>query len=106
MLPKHGRAKVPAEYRPIASIRIFAYMILGRVEALLEAAQPEEQDGFRSGRRIEEHLVTANLVIDKSWSVNMPIWIISLDLSKAFGRGHWPSLRRALSQQGISISIA
>ena len=71
MLPKHGRAKVPAEYRPIASIRLlyktFAYMILGRVEPFLEAAQPEEQHGFRSGRRIEEHLVTANLVIDKSW---------------------------------------
>ena len=106
MLPKHGRAKVPAEYRPIASIRLlyktFAYMTLGRVEPVLEAAQPEEQHGFRSRRRIEEHLVTANLVIDKSWSVNMPISIISLDLSKAFDRVHWPSLWRALSQQGIS----
>ena len=104
MLPKHGRAKVPAEYRAIASIRLlyktFAYMILGRVEPFLEAAQPEGQHGFRSGRRIEEHLVTANLVIDKSWSMNMPIWIISLDLSKAFERVHWPSLGRA--QQGIS----
>ena len=109
MLRKHGRAKVPAEYRPIASIRLlyktFVYMSLGRVEPFLEAAQPEEQHGFRSGRRIEEHLVTANLVIDKSWSVNMPIWIISLDLSKAFDRVHWPSLWRALSQQGISDLI-
>ena len=106
MLPKHGRAKVPAEYRLIASIRLlyktFAYMILGRVEPFLEAAQPEEQHGFRSGRRIDEHLVTANLVIDKSWSVNMPIWMISLDLSRAFDRVHWPSVWRALSQQGIS----
>ena len=86
MLPKHGRAKVPAEYRAIASIRLlyktFAYMILGRVEPFLEAAQPEGQHGFRSGRRIEEHLVTANLVIDKSWSMNMPIWIISLNTDK------------------------
>ena len=105
-LPKHGRAKVSAEYRPIASIRLlyktFAYMILLRVEPCLEAAQPEEQHGFRSGRRIEEHLVTTNLVIDKSWSVNMPIWMVSVDLSKALDRVHWPSLWRALSQQGIS----
>ena len=56
MLPKHGRAKVPAE----------------------------------------------DFVIDKSWSVNMPIWMISLDLSKPFDRVHWPSLWRALSQEGIS----
>ena len=106
MLPKHGRAKVPAEYRLIASIRFlyktFAYMILSRVEPFLGAAQPEEQHGFRSGRRIDEHLVTANLVIDKSWSVNMPIWMISLDLSKAFDRVHWPSVWRALSQQGFN----
>ena len=34
--------------------------------------------------------------------MNTPIWIISLDLSKVFDRVHWPSLWRALSQQGIS----
>ena len=67
------------------------------LEPFLEAAQPEEQRGFRSGRCIEEHLV-----IDKPWSVNMPIWIISLDLSKAFDRLHWPALWWALSQQSIS----
>ena len=50
MLPKQSRAKVPAGYRPIASIRLlyntFAYMILGGVEPFLEAAQSEEQHGF------------------------------------------------------------
>ena len=80
-------------------------MILGRVEPVLEAAQPEEHHGFRSGCRIEAHLVTTNLAIDKSWSVKMPIWIISFDLSKAFDCVHWPSLWRALSQQGISDRI-
>ena len=43
MLPTHSRAKVPAEYRTIASIRIlyktFACMILGRVGVLLAAAR-------------------------------------------------------------------
>ena len=82
--------------------RVVSTAILGRVEPFVGAAQPGEQHGFRSGRRIDEHLVTANLVIDKSWSVNMPIWMISLDLSKAFDRVHWPSVWRALSQQGFS----
>ena len=82
--------------------KLFAYMILGRVEAQLETHQPEEQHGFRGGRRVEEHLVTTHLVLDKLSSANVPIWIVSLDLSKAFDRVHWPALWRALSEQGLS----
>ena len=89
-------------FAPIATIRLFnklfAYMILGRVEAQLETHQPEEQHGFRGGRRVEEHLVTTHLVLDKLSSANVPIWIVSLDLSKAFDRVQW----RALSEQGLS----
>ena len=106
MLPKNSRAKVPSDYRPIANIRLFyklfVYMILGRTEAQVESTQPEEQHGFRSGRRVEEHLVTTQLVFDKLLRANVPIWIISLDLSKAFDRVHWPALWRALSQRGLS----
>ena len=106
MLPKTIRAKVPSEYRPIATIRLFyklfAYMILGRVETQLETHQPEEQHGFRGGRRVEEHLVTTRLVLDKLSNADVPIWIVSLDLSKAFDRVHWPALWLALSEQGLS----
>ena len=58
--------------------------------------------GFRGGRRVEEHLVTMHLVLDKLSSANVPIWIVSLDLSKAFDRVHWPAPWRALSEQGLS----
>ena len=34
---------------------------------------------FRLGRQVEEDLVTTNLIIDKSWSVNMRFGKISLD---------------------------
>ncbi len=106
MLPKSWRAKVPADYRPIASVRllykIFTYMMLARVEPALEIHQPEEQHGFRKGYRIEEHLLTANLVVDKLLAVSTPIWIISLDLSKAFDRVSWDKLWVALRAHGIS----
>ena len=106
MLPKSRHARVPADYRPIASVRlfykIFAYMMLARVEPALEIHQPEEQHGFRKGHRIEEHLLTANLVVDKLLAVNTPIWIISLDLSKAFDRVRWDKLWVALQAHGVS----
>ena len=106
MLAKSKNAKLPSDFRPIASVRIlykvFTYMVLARVEPVLEASQLEEQHGFRCGRRLEEHLVSANLVIDKLLAVGKPVWIVSLDLSKAFDRVNWSKLWAALASHGVS----
>ena len=99
----HYRRLVTSFWEPIRLFyKLFAYMLLGRVETQLETHQPEEQHGFRGGRRVEEHLVTTHFVLDKLSNANLPIWIVSLGLSKAFDRVHWPALWRALSQQGLS----
>jgi Reverse transcriptase (RNA-dependent DNA polymerase) len=76
-------------------------MLLGRIEDILENAQPEEQCGFRSGRRLEEHVLTVNMFIDKTFAANRVAWLISLDLSKAFDKVHWGSLFTALIDQGV-----
>ena len=106
MLAKHRQAPLVTDFRPIASIRlfykIFAYMILHRIQPCLDNHQPEEQHGFRAGRRLEEHLLTANLFLDKTLAANMPVWIVSLDLSKAFDRVDWGALWSALSEHGVS----
>ena len=81
--------------------KCFAYLVLGRIENTLDEHQPEEQHGFRSGRRVDEHLVSANQVIDKTLSMNTPVWIISLNLSKAFDRVDWPTLWQALRAHGV-----
>ena len=53
--------------------------MLGRIEAPLEAGQPEEQHGFRTQKRIEEHLLTTNLVLDKPLHLmcqrGLSVWI-------------------------------
>ena len=106
MFAKYRNAKLPSDFRPIASVRIlykvFTYMVLARVEPVFEANQHEEQHGFRGGRRLEEHLVSANLVIDKLFAVGKPVWIVSLDLSKAFDRVNWSKLWTALTAHGVS----
>ena len=77
MLPKSSCAKFASDFRPIASLRllykIFAYLMLGRMEDALENSQPEEQHGFRKQRRIEEHLLTANLCLQKTLEANIPL---------------------------------
>ncbi len=106
MIPKTRAAKSVSDFRPIANVRLlykpFAYLMLGRMEDALEATQPEEQHGFRQGRRIEEHILTANVRLQKTLAANAPLWIISLDLSKAFDKIDWNALWAALGQHGIS----
>ena len=53
------------------------------------------------GGRLEEHLLTANLLLDKAAAAGITVWIVSLDLSKAFDRVHWPTLWVALREQGV-----
>ena len=53
-------------------------------------------------RRIEEHLLTPNLVLDKNLSLDVPVWIVSLDLSKAFDKVKWENSGEALSEHGVS----
>ena len=76
-------------------------MILGRIEAPLEAHQPEEQHGFRKHRPMDEHLLTA-LFLDKAWDRSIPAWIVSLDLSRAFDRVNSNALWLALRDPGES----
>ena len=110
MLPKKLHAIQTSDFRPIASNRffykVFAYLILGRVEEVLESKQPEEQHGFRPGRNLEEHLLTANLLLDKTAAAGITVWIVSLDLSKAFDRIHWPTLWVTLREQGVPEHLA
>ena len=56
------------------------------------------------GHRIEEHLLTANLVVDKLLAVSTPIWIRSLDLSKAFNRVSGDKLRVALQAHDATFT--
>ena len=105
MLPKTAKAMVTSDYRPIANVRVlyklFTYLVLRRIENTLDCAQPEEQHGFRKNRRIEEHLVT-NYVFDKTMLLGTPLWLNSLDLSKAFDRVDWQAMWRALETHGVS----
>ena len=58
------------------------------------------EHGFRAGRRLEEHLLTANLFVDKTLAANSPVWRLSLDLSKIFDRGDWGALWLAFVRTG------
>ena len=64
------------------------------LEPVLDAGQPEERLGFQRGLRMGEHLLTTNLVSDKTRASNFPVWILRLDLSKTFDVIDWGALRK------------
>ena len=68
---------------------------------VLEAKQLEEQHGFRPSRRLEEHLLTANLLLEKTAAAGITVWVVGLDLSKAFDRVHWPTWWETLPEPGV-----
>ena len=82
MLPKKVRPTQVTDFRPIANIRLFykafACLVLGKIEHQLDDHQPEEQHGFHRGKRIEEHVLTANVFLDKALDVGIPVWVVSL----------------------------
>lgn len=67
--------------------KVFAYIILGRIDWRLEAAQPPEQHGFRAAHRIAEYFLTAAAA-----ATGIPLWISSADLSKGFDKVRWDAV--------------
>ena len=74
-------------------------------EHLVEAGQPEEKHGFRPGRRLEQHLVTVTVMLDKTGAIKIPVWITSLDLPKAFDQAHGPALWSAVVDEGLPVHL-
>ena len=62
VLFKEGDDKDPANYRPICMLtimyKVFSKILCNRMAEELDAAQPVDQAGFRSGFSCEDHLFT------------------------------------------------
>ena len=58
----------------------FACLVLDRIEHQLDRYQPEEQHGFRRGKRSEEHLLTANPFLHKTLAVGIPVSAVGVKL--------------------------
>ena len=90
---------------PTHDCKVFAYLIPGHIQHTLVTHQPEEQHGFRSKYRFDKLFLTANVFLHHATAHGIPVWLESLDFSKAFDCVHWPTVWNALRAQGISDHI-
>ena len=105
MLAKAGDLTLTKNWRPIAVLRVlykvFARMVYNRIQPVLDKHQPPEQCAFRPGYRIEEALLTVDLLVSRATEFSMPVWAASLDMRKAFDRVEHEPLIDALRQHGL-----
>eukprot|EP00959_Pyramimonas_sp_CCMP1952_P183583 3838621-Pyramimonas_sp.AAC.1 len=76
-------------------------MLRNRLGSTLEGAQPPEQMGFRPQKGTEGALLILESVISQSIEWNVPVWIVSVDLQKAFDVVEYNALFAALEGQGV-----
>ena len=105
MLPKSGNLECPSNWRPIAMLpilyKIFAKMLYYRLYPILDVCQANSQFGFRRNKRIEDVFAILESIIGKANEWNLPLWMISLDLRKAFDKIKFLPLFTAIRDQGV-----
>ena len=105
MLPKAGNLQSPQNWRPIAILdlfyKVFAKIIASRIHPILESHQSDDSFGFRPGKRIDDVFCILEDLTAKANEWSLPLWIVSLDLSKAFDRVDHEALFAALADHGI-----
>ena len=80
---------------------LFGRLLYGRLHPILGKSQSNAQFGFRPNRRIEDVFAIIENVISKSNEWNIPLWMISLDLKKAFDHIEFGPLFEAFREQGV-----
>jgi len=78
-------------------------VILGRLQADLDVQQSDDQFGFRPCRSVEHALLIFESVVGNCVEWNIPLYIVSVDLRKAFDRVEHAALFAALATMGVHM---
>ncbi|KAK6742512.1 hypothetical protein RB195_010028 [Necator americanus] len=106
LLYKKGDPHDIGNYRPICLLsviyKLFARVILNRIEKVLDEGQPCEQTGLRKGFSTIDHIHTVSKLIEVSREYKMPLCLTFIDLKKAFDSVETEAVVEALDNQGVA----
>lgn len=105
LLYKKGDQFDIGNYRPISLMpnlyKIFAKILLKRIEGKLDEQQPIEQAGFRKNFSVLDHIHTVRQIIAKYEEYQLVYYLAFVDYSKAFDSLIHSNIWEALKHQGI-----
>ena len=100
LLHKGGCVEDVNNWRPVEilsiSYKIFARLVHDRIQHQLLSHQSEDQFGFRPGRSTTHVLLILESMLSKGVEFNVPVFVMMIDLKKAFDRVDHKSMFHAL----------
>ena len=93
-------------YRPISLLsviyKLFTKVVTNRISDSLDAHQPREQAGFRSGYSTTDHIHALNQIIERTNEYRKPLCMAFIDYEKAFDSVEIAAVLEAIRNQGVS----
>ena len=104
--PNTGRDRGDAgNYRPICSLpvlyKLFATLLYARLAPSLHRVQPPDQAGFRPNHRCDDHLMVYRILEQRCREWGVPLYISTIDFTKAFDRIKHSALWSSLHFYGV-----
>ena len=108
-IPKKGDLSNCDNWRGISLLdvvgKVIARIIQDRLQLLAEEELPESQCGFRKGRSCTDMIFTVRQLVEKSWEHQAKIFLLFIDLKKAYDSVPREALWLALAKLGVPESI-
>ena len=105
MIPKSGKLTDTKNWRPISILpilyKLFSRLLYDRISHRLLEYQSVDQNAFTPGIRIEDALLSAEASIEYALEYNVPLWMMSLDLRKAFDTIDHKFLLQSIGYHGL-----
>ena len=104
-IPKKGDIKHCDNWRGISLLdvvgKVFAWILQERLQTVVERVLPESQCGFRKGRGCNDAILTARQLVEKCREHDNSLFIMFVDLRKAYDSVPRPALWCVLEKCGI-----
>ena len=102
---KKGDREDAGNYRPICGLpilyKLFATVLCARLAPGLHRIQPPDQAGFRPNHRCDDHLMVYRVLEQRCREWGVPLYISTIDFTKAFDRIKHSALWRSLQFYGV-----